>query len=206
MLCASAISATAEPIDTQKIITALSGDFNGDGAQDLVMVVETKPGTPHDMHFFLRDKEHNYLKPVDVVREQVDGEWNGYDRPGYEASDTEPDLTALPNGSILLHIPALPIGAQRTDQTLTLAYREGKFIVAGFAYTYNDFQPDSDDTADALKNRCEYNVLTGKGKSAKRNDQNKMVETEVSVPGQVIAFRDWSFSDGLDGCENKVED
>lgn len=52
-------AALAEPIETQKIITALTGDFNGDGAPDLVMVVETKPTDPMDIHFFLRDKEHN---------------------------------------------------------------------------------------------------------------------------------------------------
>jgi hypothetical protein len=36
--------ALAEQIETQKIITALTGDWNGDGGIDLVMIVETKPG------------------------------------------------------------------------------------------------------------------------------------------------------------------
>ncbi|WP_292550506.1 hypothetical protein [Mesorhizobium sp.] len=51
----------AEPIETQKIITALTGDWNGDGAVDLVMIVETKPGDPMDMYFFLRDREANFF-------------------------------------------------------------------------------------------------------------------------------------------------
>ena len=131
-------AALGEPIDTLKIITAVTGDFNGDGAVDLAMVVETQPTDPMDIHFFLRDKEHNYLKPVEIVREQIGGEWNGYDRPGYENSDTEPELTMLPNGSIKFYLPAPEIGSERTNQTLTIAYRDGAFIDAGFAYASDD--------------------------------------------------------------------
>jgi hypothetical protein len=204
MLVTAAVgAASAEPIETGKIITALTGDFNGDGAQDLAMIVETAPGQPHDMHFFLRDKEHNYLKPVEVVHEQIDGEWNGYDRPGYEASDTEPDLAMLPNGSIRLHIPALPIGRERTDQVLTLAYRDGRFVVAGFAYTYENVEEDDETAADSLEQRCEYNVLTGKGKGARKSKEGKMIETAVAVEGQTISFKDWNFSTGVDACRGE---
>src|SRR3954463_13079721 len=87
--------ALAEPIETQKIITALTGDWNGDGARDLVMIVETEPTQAMDIHFFLGDPEHNYLKPIEIIHEQIYAEWNGYDRPGYDNSDTEPQLTAL---------------------------------------------------------------------------------------------------------------
>ncbi|MCA0045814.1 hypothetical protein LB577_02405 [Mesorhizobium sp. B283B1A] len=65
-------TALAEPIETQKIITAAAGDWNGDGAIDLAMIVETEPGAAMDMHFFLRDKEHNFLKPAGIVQEQME--------------------------------------------------------------------------------------------------------------------------------------
>ena len=101
----------AEPIETQKIITALTGDWNGDGAIDLAMIVETEPNDAMDMHFFLRDKHHNFLKPAGIVHDKIYGEWNGYDQPGYEGTDTGPELTALPNGSIKLYLPARPAPA-----------------------------------------------------------------------------------------------
>jgi hypothetical protein len=195
-------AALAEPIESQKIITALTGDFNGDKAQDLVVIAETKPGAPHDMYFFLRDKEHNYLKQVDVVREQIDGEWNGYDRPGYSASDTEPELSLLPNGSILLRIPALLFGSERTDQTLTIAYRAGRFVVAGFAYDYVDYLGNATHDGEGRNASCDYNLLTGKGKSAKLDKQGNMVEKSVDVEPQVVAFKDWNFSDSLTACGN----
>ena len=36
----------------------------------------------------------------------------------------------LPNGSIKFYLPAPEIGSERTNQTLTIAYRNGAFIVA----------------------------------------------------------------------------
>ncbi|AZV20974.1 hypothetical protein [Mesorhizobium sp. M7A.F.Ce.TU.012.03.2.1] len=188
--------ALAEPIETRKIVTAVTGDFNGDGAVDLAMVVETEPGQPMDVHFFLRDKEHNYLKPVEIVHEQVHGEWNGYDRPGYENSDTEPELTMLPNGSIKFYLPAMPVGSERTDMTLTIAWRNGAFIVAGFAYNHDDYLKENAESA------CEYNVLTGKGTSSEKQPDGSTKHKTVSVEGQAIAFKDWNPGAAFTACGN----
>ncbi|MER8485206.1 hypothetical protein [Mesorhizobium sp. M1322] len=186
--------ALAEPIETQKIITALTGDWNGDGGTDLVMIVETEPSDPMDVHFFLRDREHNFLRPAGTVRGQILGEWNGYDRPGYEASDTEPELTGLPNGSIKLYLPAMPVGSKRTNQTLTLAYRDGAFIVAGFAYNYHDYFEDN------VASDCDYNVLTGKGKGSKIQPDGTTKQKTVAVEGKVIAFSEWNPGTGFSAC------
>lgn len=186
--------ALAEPIESQKIITAVTGDWNGDGAVDLALIVETAPTDPMDMHFFLKDKEQNFLRPAEVVREQIFGEWNGYDRPGYENSDTEPELTALPNGSIKLYLPAMPIGSERTNQTLTIAYRNGAFIVAGFAYDYRDHLQDN------VASACDYNVLTGKGTSSKKQPNGTTKRKQVSVGRRVIAFKDWNPGTGFTAC------
>lgn len=178
-------AANSEPIETQKIITAITGDWNGDGGTDLAMIVETEPTAPMDMHFFLRDIDHNFLRPVEVVHDQIVGEWNGYDRPGYENSDTEPELTALPNGSIRLHLPAMPIGSERTNQTLTLAYRDGLFIVAGFAFEHEDHLKENAQAS------CDINLVTGKGQSSK----------PVTVPGAIIPFAKWNLGIGFAACD-----
>ncbi|PWJ94754.1 hypothetical protein C8D77_1011440 [Mesorhizobium loti] len=186
--------ALAEPIETRKIITAVTGDFNGDGAVDLAMVVETEPGHPMDVHFFLRDKEHNYLKPVEIVHGQILGEWNNYDHPGNENSDTEPELTMLPNGSIKFYLPAMEIGSERTDMTLTIAWRNGAFIVAGFAYDHYDYMEENAESA------CEYNVLTGKGTSSEKQPDGSTKHKTVSVEGQTIAFKDWTPGTTFTAC------
>jgi hypothetical protein len=106
----------------------------------------------------------------------------------------------LPNGSILLKIPALPIGSARTDQTLTIAYRDNQFVVAGFAYDYVDYLGNATHDGEGGNASCDYNVLTGKGRSAKLDKQGKMVEKAVAVEGRTIAFKDWSFSTAIDAC------
>ncbi|MER9423789.1 hypothetical protein NKI88_15220 [Mesorhizobium sp. M0317] len=179
-------SALAEPIETQKIITALTGDFNGDGVADLAMIVETEPedGTM-DMHFFLRDKKYNFLKPAGIVHEQVYGEWNDYDQPHYEGSGIEPELTALPNGSIKISLPGLIGPGERTDMTLTIAWRNEAFVVAGVAYDHYKYQSVVVDSS------CDYDVLTGKGKSMQTQDDDSKVNSIVSVEGQVVPFAEW---------------
>ncbi|ESY74177.1 hypothetical protein X740_31945 [Mesorhizobium sp. LNHC221B00] len=187
-------AALTEPIETQKIITAAAGDWNGDGAIDLAMIVETEPGAAMDMHFFLRDKEHNFLKPAGIVQEQMYGEWNGYDRPGYEASYIEPELTALPNGSIKLYIPGIPSNGARTDQTLTIAWRNNGFVVAGFSYDYHDYMKDN------VASDCDYNLLTGKGKSSKMQPDGTRLHRTVAVEGKVVPIAEWDSGASFTDC------
>ena len=187
-------SALAEPIETQKIITALTGDFNGDGAADLTMIVETEPDDAMDMHFFLRDKEHNFLKSAGIVHEQIYGEWNDYDQPHYEGFGTEPALTALPNGSIKLYLPGQIGPGERTDKTLTIAWRNDAFIVTSVAYVYYQFRTD------IIASSCDYDVLTGKGKSVKTQDDGSKVENTVSVDGRVVPFAEWDDGIAFSAC------
>jgi hypothetical protein len=81
------------------------------------------------------------------------------------------------------------IGRDRWDQTLTLAYRNGAFVVAGYTYNYYD-------TLDTNHNgSCDYNVLTGKvtkdGKDSKAEPQT-------------IKIEDWDDKLGQKGCGFKA--
>jgi len=187
--------AVAEPIESLNIITALTGDWNGDGGSDLALIVQTEPTEPMDVHFFVRDMDHNFLRPSETIRGQVYGEWNGHDRPGYEASDTEPELSNLPNGSIRLSLPALPVGSERLNQTLTLAYRGGTFIVAGFSYHYQDYLKEN------VGKACDYNVLTGKGVARLQKADGSWEEKTVSGDGQVVPFADWNPGTAFTACQ-----
>ena len=187
-------SALAEPIESQKIITALTSDFNGDGAADLAMIVETEPEDDMDIHFFLRDKKYNFLKPAGIVHEQIYGEWNDYDQPHYEGSGVEPELSALPNGSIKLYLPGQIGPGERTDKTLTLAWRNDAFIVTSVAYVYYQFRTD------IIASSCDYDVLTGKGKSMKTQDDGSKVNGIVSVEGRVVPFAEWDVATAFTAC------
>ncbi len=187
-------AALAKPIETQKIITALTGDFNGDGAMDLAMIVETEPDDAMDMHFFLRDKKHNFLKPAGVVHEQIYGEWNDYDQPDYDGFGIEPELAALPDGAIRLTLPGMLGAGERTDKTLTIAWRNDTFIVTSVAYVWYQFQTD------VIESSCDYDVLTGKGKSMKTQDDGTKVDNAVSVEGRVVPFAEWDVGIAMSAC------
>ena len=88
----------------------------------------------------------------------------------------------------------MPIGSERTNQTLVIAYRIGAFIVAGFAYDYDDHLQDN------VARACDYNVLTGEGMSSKKRPDGTTKQEPVSVEGQVIAFKDWNLGVGFTAC------
>ena len=69
----------------------------------------------------------------------------------------EPWLEATEHGSLKLYSENSAIGRNRWEQILTIAYRGGAFVVAGFTYSYYDtLDPDAGGI-------CDVNLLTGKG-------------------------------------------
>lgn len=89
----------------------------------------------------------------------------------------QPSLSQNSRGSLLITFGNDAIGRNRWEQTLTVAYRNGTFVVAGFTYT-------SRDTLDPeLGGNCDLNLLTGKGIVNGKT---------VRVRQQAIALEDWS--------------
>jgi len=68
---------------------------------------------------------------------------------------TQPSLDVNARGSLLIHSQNDAIGRNRWRETITVAYREGQFVVAGYTYTSRDTL-DLDNTTS-----CDMNFLTG---------------------------------------------
>lgn len=99
----------------------------------------------------------------------------------------EPSIAALPNGSIAITSQNDAIGRDRWHQTLTLAYRNNSFLVAGYTYDSRDtLEPDN-------SHECDYNVLTGKvtkdGKTLKAD-------------ARTVSIQDWQDDIGQKACGN----
>jgi hypothetical protein len=79
-------------------------------------------------------------------------------------------------------------GRDRWARTLTVAYRNGKYVVAGFTYHYHDsigeFAPEN----------CDYNLLSGKGvndgKSVRIKPQPLDLKT-LEDGGKLISCHQW---------------
>lgn len=101
-----------------------------------------------------------------------------------------PSLEQAPNGSLLLHSEQTGIGRYPWTQTLTLAFREGEFLVAGFSYsTY--------DRALGHNFGCDLNLLTGRYEATlvRVTDPDAGTEEATDLGGRTaperVAVRAW---------------
>lgn len=186
-LALGASVAFADPIDTDSIVDAVTGDFNKDGKQDLALLI--RGDGDMDLRFFLRDKGGFFLKPAGAALDKV---WGTAQPDGIVGQ--EPQLFAMPNGSLQVTTKNEGIGRDRWQQTLTLAYRNTDFIVAGFTYSYHD-------TLDEANNGdCDLNVLTGKGVANVPDGNGGQKKIAVAVAPRFIPFKDWPDDGGMKAC------
>jgi len=69
----------------------------------------------------------------------------------------EPWLEANEHGSLKIYSENSAVGRDRWEQILTIAYRGGEFLIAGYTFSYYDtLDPDA-------AGQCDVNLLTGSG-------------------------------------------
>ncbi|WP_235842225.1 hypothetical protein [Ciceribacter selenitireducens] len=171
----------AQSFPAERIISGASGDWNKDGATDLALLVA--PGSEDEVigiYLYVTESDRGLLKLVTSAPDKV---WGNSRLDGFYGQD--PAITALANGSIAVMSQNSAIGRNRWERTLTLAYREDRFIVAGYTYSYHDTL-DLDDSGS-----CDYNVVTGK---LKRD------ETAQSVAPRTVSIEDWTDEIGSKAC------
>ena len=134
----------------EKVISAVTGDWNHDGSMDRAVLVE---GDDSDAALFV------YV---------ADGNGNmilaGYARSIAFAGrmfGNVPDLRLSKSGALQVHSENIAIGRNHWERTLTLAYRNDAMVVGGLTTSgYDTMDPKSAAS-------CDINLLTGKGKSWK---------------------------------------
>lgn len=181
----SAVAAVAEPISADRIIDGATGDWDKDGQQDLALLVApAENGDDIGIYIYLRDKDHALLKPIVEAPKKV---WGNASLDGLFGQ--APSIEALANGSIAVHSQNSGIGRERWEQMLTLAYRNGHFIVAGYSYNYYD-------TLDQNNNgSCDYNLLAGRlAKNSKT----------LKADAKTVKIEDWNDDIGQDVCGFKT--
>ena len=175
------VTHAAEAIDTDRIISAATGDWNKDGNADLALLVAAAEdsGEDHSVYIYLHDDEAGRLTLKTVAANKV---WGNLGIAGQR-----PSLSALPNGSLLIASHNDSISRERWEQKLTVAYRNFDFVVAGYTYTsYDTLDPDN-------QSDCDFNVLTGKGTAD---------DEPIAAKGEIVLLRDWSDDHGQTACGN----
>ena len=136
-------------IEPQNVLSVITEDWNNDGRFDrAVLVISEEDEIATDLYLYLSDFE---IKDMQLALHKKDIAWRGI------LWGTQPSLGLNEKGSLLIESKNEAIGRNRWFQTLTIAYRNNDFIVAGFSY-------NAYDTLDIdYLLECDINLLTGKG-------------------------------------------
>lgn len=149
ILLGTVLLAMASQAD-DSIIKIITGDFNKDGLRDAAMVVEPQQGDDDNgLRIYLGEGYGGRLKLTENIRNFV---WGNNVMAGQL-----PGLEALANGSFVVTSQNEAIGRNRWSKRVTIAFRNGAFIVAG--YTYSDY----DTLEPGNTTNCDLNLLSGKG-------------------------------------------
>ncbi|WLR93964.1 hypothetical protein [Shinella zoogloeoides] len=172
-------AAVAADFPADRIIAMASGDWNKDGTPDLAVVATPGDdgGDDNGIYVYVAKPEENRLTLALSLPNSVWGSLTLYGQ--------EPELTALANGSFTLTTKNDSIGRERWRQSLTIAYRNFDFIVAGYTFSsYDTTDPDAGA-------ECDLNVLTGKGKTS---------GGPVAGKAQFVLLKDWKDDIGRSIC------
>ena len=172
-------AAAASDFPADRITAAAVGDWNRDGADDLAVIARPPEGSDDDsgVYIYLADDGASRLSLKASAPNWIWGSSTVY---GQEAG-----VAALANGSIELTSQNSAIGRDRWEQRVTIAYRESRFVVAGYTYSaYDTLDPNHTES-------CDLNVLTGKGTANGK---------PVATKGAQVAFEDWRDEIGRKAC------
>ncbi len=160
----------AADFPADRIIAMASGDWDKDGTADLAVIATPgdDSGDDNGLYIYLAKPDESRLTLALSLPNSIWGDLT--------MSGREPELAALANGSFTITTKNDSVGRDRWRQSLTIAYRNFDFIVAGYTYAaYDTLDPNAGA-------ECDLNVLTGKGKTSGGT---------VSGQAQFALLKDW---------------
>ncbi len=155
----------ALPAAAQTVVDSTQSDLNGDGLRERFTLLQYPGADTVDL--IIEDTGYGRITATDIA-------WIG-------GIGQEPELDLAPNGSVRLTSMNEGVGRSRWRQTLTLAFRNGAYRVAG--YTYSWYDTLSNDSGE-----CDLNLLNGKG-TLQRGDGPKR---NVSAGIQAVEITGWT--------------
>lgn len=147
---ALAFPARAETPAYQKVLSAVTLDFTGAGAQDRAVLVQND-NSGADLYLYLVKDDTKGDGDLALAQTKAGIAFSG------GMWGQLPSLETNGKGSLLVKSMNDSVGRDRWSQTLTIVYRDKQFLIGGISYTARDtLDPKAGGT-------CELNLLTGKG-------------------------------------------
>ena len=159
--------ARAQTPNFANVLSAVTLPFNNDGAMDRAVLVNSEDGA--DLYLYMADDTTPSSPKLALVKKSF--VWSG----GMWGS--LPSLATNGKGSLIVKSENMAVGRNKWEQSLTVARRNGEFVVIGVTYTaFDTLDPKAGGS-------CDINLATGKGT---RNGK------PASVAAGAIKVADWS--------------
>ncbi|MEZ5536090.1 MAG: hypothetical protein R3F02_10745 [Thiolinea sp.] len=165
--------ATETLIQPQQVISSVTTDWNDDGAFDRAVLVDAGSEDGADLYIYLSDRAAENGDSMKLNVFMPGFAWKG------NLWGMQPSLALNDANSLIVRTENTGIGREAWNQKLTVAWRDGQFIVAGYTYdSYDRIDPDN------VLN-CDLNLLTGRGI---RNGK------DVTVPVKKVPLKEWTYT------------
>ncbi len=174
----------AEPVEPWRVIASLTGNWSDTAFIDRVVLVEVEDERLGPVLDLIVYAENPDTYEFDEVARIHDVAWQG------RMWGTHATMIETEAGSIEIQSMNEAIGRNRWHETLTIAYRDGAFRVAGL---YND----SYDTLDLeAGGGCSLNFLTGEGEIF--DSKWETTPFTHSIPALELSY--WNASEAYAEC------
>jgi hypothetical protein len=165
LISALILALCAAPALAQDVLGVVESDLDGSGSAEVFTLLDTGNGTA-DLQ--IDDTSWGTVFASDIA-------WVG-------GIGQTPELGLADNGSVQLTSMNDAVGRSRWRLTLTIAYRNGDYRVAGYTYEWRD-------TLDLADNGvCDVNLLTGQGEVSR--DGGVVKSFSQSLPA--LPVTDWT--------------
>lgn len=162
------------PAMAQDTLATLMADYNGDGRVDRAELTRDIGENSATLNIYLASI-NGALKLAGTAPGLV---WVGNAPMGQQ-----PELRVTDHGSLQVISMNEAIGPDRWHQTLTIAYRDGIFKLAGYTYEWYDTIDVDED------GKCDINLLTRKGEIILGEDQ---IKTTFRTDLPIMSVWDWT--------------
>ncbi len=175
-----AVAGAETKLEPWQVIGTVTAEWNGDGLQDRAILSYDPDGMITNLSIYFGTREGGFKPDTELVDEVWMGSMWGM----------QPDLSLKDDGTLVVASRNIGMGRNRWENTIDVAYRNGVFVVTGFATSYYDtldLQGGGDCTVDFAAGRGTFTDVEGR-------------ETPFETAGGVIPLLKWSYVDAPSAC------
>ncbi|MBA1141552.1 hypothetical protein [Mesorhizobium neociceri] len=157
-------------------------DIDQDGKLDGAAVMQ-EPGGPADLQIYLAADEENASRQPDFIKKAL-------------TEDHVIDLESKGKGSLSI-TSCFGCGANKsTEDTLTIVYRKGQFLVGGYSRSW-DWNEQTSGGVKTTVGGCDINYLAGKGTASRDLGDGKPIKGKFKP----VPLKDWSIDNRPKACD-----